>query len=625
MNFFADQLFDWFLSATIRGSLLFGAVVLIQLAFRNQLSAFWRHALWLPVIFVLASPILPESPWSLERHFVSEEGANASPMVVSAPFYDSAEMPADRAPAALPIPAGQNMDSAHLLAWVWLIGASVVFIVGYLAHGYVMRKARRQAVPLEPDLNRELHAAARSIHLRRLPELLVSKTTESPAITGLFRPVLLLPADFSRRFAVEERRLILLHELHHFRRGDLPVNALLFLLQAVHWCNPVVWMALNRFRADRELACDSAVLEGREDETRQLYGRALIKLSESPRQLAPGLGFVGMFGHGRELKFRVASIAGHRRRSAWWSAPAMVLITVLMFAGGTKATPEVEAPKQDDTDHSGEQIHIESKFIELDSLGDEITIVAESSTFDRENNVVTFIQDGDDVQSFFPNGNVKILASPRVVTLSGQKAVIHTGESLTSDDDEKEESTSLKLEVVPTIKGGEIELKIKVDTKRKTDPEPGDEIAENAGGEVPTYIVSRFVSDVVLEPGQTVILGGLMQEKVETLVAVTPEIQGSFDDFVIPRLNVQKIKFRELIKLLQEMRGERIDPEDLVGGEGFGIIISGEIDTEKSFTMDAKEVRLSDVLKIITESSGMTYRNVGNLIYIEKAEDSESP
>ena len=64
-----ETLFDWFLSATMRGTFLAISVILLQTALRGHLPALWRYALWLPVIFVLGAPMLPESALSLDNRF----------------------------------------------------------------------------------------------------------------------------------------------------------------------------------------------------------------------------------------------------------------------------------------------------------------------------------------------------------------------------------------------------------------------------------------------------------------------------------------------------------------------------------------------------------------------------
>lgn len=70
--------------------------------------------------------------------------------------------------------------------------------------------------------------------------MIKSSAVDSPAVAGLLRPVLLLPASFPQGFSANEARMILLHELTHLARHDLPLNWLLCVLQALHWFNPLL-------------------------------------------------------------------------------------------------------------------------------------------------------------------------------------------------------------------------------------------------------------------------------------------------------------------------------------------------------------------------------------------------
>ena len=66
------SLFNWTLDVSLRASLLAGAVLCIQAALRGRISARWRYAMWLPVLFVLVAPVLPESRWSAEQMFAPQ-------------------------------------------------------------------------------------------------------------------------------------------------------------------------------------------------------------------------------------------------------------------------------------------------------------------------------------------------------------------------------------------------------------------------------------------------------------------------------------------------------------------------------------------------------------------------
>ena len=112
-------------------------------------------------------------------------------------------------------------------------------------------------------------------------------TAGLPAVTGLLRPKILLPADFERRYTAQEQSLVLAHERLHVRRGDLVANAVAALLACVFWFNPLAYLALRRFRFDQELACDERVI-ARHPQARRSYGEAMLKTQFDPAPLPLG-------------------------------------------------------------------------------------------------------------------------------------------------------------------------------------------------------------------------------------------------------------------------------------------------------------------------------------------------
>lgn len=97
----------------------------------------------------------------------------------------------------------------------------------------------------------------------------------SPALIGLLRPRVVLPADFEQRFTPAQQRLVLAHEQMHLQRLDNLWTLLATLVVALNWWNPLAWWALRRMRADQELACDAAVL-ALEPDSRDIYTQALL-------------------------------------------------------------------------------------------------------------------------------------------------------------------------------------------------------------------------------------------------------------------------------------------------------------------------------------------------------------
>jgi len=80
-----------------------------------------------------------------------------------------------------------------------------------------------------------------------------------PMVWGLFRPVILLPAD-AEEWSPERQRTVMLHELAHIQRQDWLMQTIAQITCAMYWFNPLIWFAARRMRTEAERACDDHVL-----------------------------------------------------------------------------------------------------------------------------------------------------------------------------------------------------------------------------------------------------------------------------------------------------------------------------------------------------------------------------
>jgi bla regulator protein blaR1 len=164
-------------------------------------------------------------------------------------------------PVATPTPAPQSLWPS-LLAAVWVIGA--VLFLGSLAAAQ-WRLARRCAGS----------AAAVDGELVWISQ----RADTGPLAIGLLSPRRVLPADWATRFTPSERTYVLAHEALHIRRGDLWVNALVAMTQALLWFHPLVHWAAAALRRDQELSCDTNVARAH-PECLADYARAITKASQ---------------------------------------------------------------------------------------------------------------------------------------------------------------------------------------------------------------------------------------------------------------------------------------------------------------------------------------------------------
>ena len=91
-------------------------------------------------------------------------------------------------------------------------------------------------------------------------QIRASAAIETPAVTGVLSPVILLPHD-AAEWSDERRELVLAHELAHVARHDCLAHIVTQVACALHWFDSLAWIAARRLRIERELAADDRVLD----------------------------------------------------------------------------------------------------------------------------------------------------------------------------------------------------------------------------------------------------------------------------------------------------------------------------------------------------------------------------
>jgi beta-lactamase regulating signal transducer with metallopeptidase domain len=337
--------FDWIIERSWQASLLVGLILLVQLALLRWLPAVWRHALWLPLLALLVLPALPESRLSVFNWFTPAPPVSIPEIRVGPgpfeTFHPEPEPPAQMAEETGVVPVAIHWKEAF--AVIWGLVAVVMLAILVRENREFRRRLKRLREPEDERLRDLLEECRARLGIRARVRLVQMPGQEGPAVAGMFCPHMLLPEGFTRAFDDDEIRLILLHELGHWVRGDVHLNMLLAVLRAVHWFNPVLWFAFRRIRADRELACDEWVLKRSGETQRGTYGEALLRLSTG---FTPsGAEALGIFESRSELRRRIQWIAGFSTGARqWWrigAIPAAVLaVTFLTRAVTPDIRPE---------------------------------------------------------------------------------------------------------------------------------------------------------------------------------------------------------------------------------------------------------------------------------------------
>ena len=330
-------LLNWVLTA----SALTAAVLLLRAAFGRRIGARLRYALW---AVVLARLLVPgqffTAPVEAPRVLPELSVVQALPRGPQTPAekIDPAQGDAaGQAVQALPAPAGEEaaapaarrpLNPRALLGGIWLAGSAAMAAAFLLSNLSFARRLRRLRVPLAAECPLPVYTLA------GLP---------SPCLFGVLRPAVYVTPETAANPGM--LRHVLAHEATHFRQGDHIWSLLRCAALAVHWWNPLVWLAAVLSRRDAELACDEGTLKRLGDGERRAYGSTLLALvTAKPRPGDLLRCATTMTGDKRSLRERVRRIARAPKRWLWaavLSAALALLVCACSFAKSeTLETPE---------------------------------------------------------------------------------------------------------------------------------------------------------------------------------------------------------------------------------------------------------------------------------------------
>lgn len=208
-------------------------------------------------------------------------------------------------PSAAEVPVGVSRQQAqvdfNIYSILWLAGMAALLVHALVSAGKLKRKL------------------ATAILLR--DNIYESEFVDSPFVFGVVKPNIYLPMHMDEGTAA----YVIAHECAHLARRDHWWKVLGYLVLALHWFNPLVWVAYILFCRDIELACDEKVVKGLDGAARADYSQALLSCAAPKRAVAA---CPLAFGEGN-IKTRVKS-ALHYRKPAFWVAAAAVLAVVIV-------------------------------------------------------------------------------------------------------------------------------------------------------------------------------------------------------------------------------------------------------------------------------------------------------
>ena len=269
-------------------------------ALRRRPAALRHWVLAAALIVAAASPLLEITLPRLELPVLTTTAQVAS---------GAAALTSEPAPAVAP--AVVTMQGAPRVAWMpmtvvlWAAGCGLL-LASLLAGLARLIWMTHHCQPVRSNLWRERTATLSALYgIRRSVVVLESPDRALLLTWGLIRPRIIVPAA-AASWNAERIDVVLGHELAHIARCDWAMQVAAETLRAVHWFNPLMWLACRQLRVESEQACDDAVLRHGIDAAD--YASHLLAIARHVLTAGGGWASAPAVAHASTLERRIAAM-----------------------------------------------------------------------------------------------------------------------------------------------------------------------------------------------------------------------------------------------------------------------------------------------------------------------------
>lgn len=308
----------------ITSSVLILVVLVLRRLLMGKMSLRLQYALWALVLLRLLLPIsfgatsvsvlnAMERTQALQMSDPVPGYVRSDTPPVSDPLIPS-EAQEEQNVSQREVEIGGPIDRGTVILGVWVVGAAGMGLWLLWVNARFARKLRRSRVPLAAA------GCPRSVY--------VTGAIQTPCLFGMLRPCIYVTEEVADDETV--LRHTLAHELTHYRHGDYIWSALRGLCLALHWYNPLVWVAAALSKRDGELCCDAATVKKLGEGERAAYGRTLLAVTCQGRT-NPMLTATSMTGSGKGIKERISLLTKYPKTAVY---TLMVVVIVAATAVG---------------------------------------------------------------------------------------------------------------------------------------------------------------------------------------------------------------------------------------------------------------------------------------------------
>ena len=389
------EILKLFLQISVMASVMIGVVLIVRRVFSNKMSPAVMLVLWGVVLLRLILPFTLTAPVSFADLLPEKAGAvttaeEITPVEEQAegqtPGYKQANMTAADTQADASVDtqaavrettgvpgtaAGESAAvssgsrSAEIPIWdmlvaVWIAGFAATLGLHIRKAVQFNRKLRFCGTVTDLDVLEIIARHKSRTGVKKYVTVLECDFVNAPAVFRCFKPCILIPSRYVAVMDRDSLNAILLHEIYHIRCRDIFKNYIWLAAKALHWFNPLVWLAYRWFSDDIEVRRDEMAACMLNMDDAFVYSRSLIEAARFSKQAAPVPSLATtLFESKCKLKRRVLRLVGPHKKmksAAVISALLALVMTVACFTTACQPTPEKPIVQSKDNDSVAQAI-----------------------------------------------------------------------------------------------------------------------------------------------------------------------------------------------------------------------------------------------------------------------------
>lgn len=323
---------NYIIQTTVYLTVTSGFILIFKRLFKNKMSAKWHLYIWaLLLVRFLMPPVIQSgisvfnvipvqytSDSLILQSPVETDGSNISEGMNTVAGYISSENDYNIASVKS---ENNRIDVEKLILYIWAFGAAgflLYFLILYSIHHY---KIKRQGYSSNEETMKTLDECKRLLNVKR--KIRIVSGNDGPMLMGIINPKIILPDGYSE----SEKRNIIIHELCHFKNGDILIIWVAILLLCLNWFNPVMWYSFFLLRCDIEVYCDQRTLKY--STSKKEYANLLLKTALGKNKFI--IGATSLQNGEKEIERRIKYMAYFKKPKVLLSV-IIVILAVLISA-----------------------------------------------------------------------------------------------------------------------------------------------------------------------------------------------------------------------------------------------------------------------------------------------------